>query len=598
MYYHIRLHISDDDQGGVISSTLFLVFIDDIADDMIPRISRALHADDLALWTAEVSLSSAGARMQRALDKLDTYTKKWGVELNKTKTVYTVFSLSPQQEKVTLQFQGRILGNDVTPRYLGLKLDRRLTWKPHIEQAQAKATRRISIMKKLAGTTWGASPKILKTIYTGAIRPVIEYGNTSWATAAHTNTQQLSKVQNTSLRLITGALKTTPIRAMETTADLRPLESRREEKVFIHSEKIRRLHDHKLNSKIGELTKNRLKRPSFNHLAREIRTKHEGLLPHTADSIEPLSAFHFSSLPPSVDISLVVPGILEGKTQPPCVMKTLTMTMIQERFDSRLWAQIYTDGSADQATRNGGAGVLIRLPNSEPISLSYATGMRSTNFRAEAVALLHGARAVLALDPVPDRVVFLSDSRSILELLGNPQRGDTTVNEARTILSTLATRSQVCLQWIPAHCGLEGNERADTLAKQGSKKEQFEHRISYSEAKAIIKSTYNKAWNEQRRLPDNISSLNRLGQSIIFRLRTGHCRLRAHLYRINISDTPDCQCGTAQQTPEHILQECPLLTQQRNHIWPLPESIETKLYGSGEDLKRTVQFASSADLSI
>ena len=42
-----------------------------------------------------------------------------------------------------------------TPTFLRLTLDTRLTWKPHLEAVEAKATRKLSIMKKLAGTTWG-----------------------------------------------------------------------------------------------------------------------------------------------------------------------------------------------------------------------------------------------------------------------------------------------------------------------------------------------------------------------------------------------------------------------------------------------------------
>ena len=38
-------------QGGVISPTLFIIFIDDICDQLSSHIPRALHADDLALWT-------------------------------------------------------------------------------------------------------------------------------------------------------------------------------------------------------------------------------------------------------------------------------------------------------------------------------------------------------------------------------------------------------------------------------------------------------------------------------------------------------------------------------------------------------------------
>ena len=40
------------------------------------------------------------------------------------------------------------------------------------------------------------------------------------------------------------------------------------------------------------------------------------------------------------------------------------------------------------------------------------------------------------------------------------------------------------LQWIPAHCGLVGNQEADRLGKSGSKQEQPSLEISYGEAKA------------------------------------------------------------------------------------------------------------------
>ena len=59
-------------------------------------------------------------------------------------------------------------------------------------------------MKKLAGTKWGASSTILRQVYTGNVRPVLEYGSAAWATAAHTNTNRLAKVQNKSMHLITG----------------------------------------------------------------------------------------------------------------------------------------------------------------------------------------------------------------------------------------------------------------------------------------------------------------------------------------------------------------------------------------------------------
>ena len=47
---------------------------------------------------------------------------------------------------------------------------------------------------------------------------------------------------------------------------------------------------------------------------------------------------------------------------------------------------------------------------------------------------------------------------------------------------------------------------------------------------------------------DPIWRLERAQQTTIFRLRTGHCGLSAHLKRIGISDTSLCECGQADQT--------------------------------------------------
>ena len=124
-------------------------------------------------------------------------------------------SLSPNKETVNLKINQEQIPQQETPTYLGVKLDRRLTWAPQIAKMEGNAIKKMSVMKKLSGTKWGANSKILRQVYTGVVRPQLEYGATSWGTAAKTNTSKLSKVQNASLRIITGAMKTTPINEME-----------------------------------------------------------------------------------------------------------------------------------------------------------------------------------------------------------------------------------------------------------------------------------------------------------------------------------------------------------------------------------------------
>nr|KAG5704148.1 hypothetical protein BaRGS_009678 [Batillaria attramentaria] len=154
-------------QGGVLSPTLFLVFINDIVKDLPRKVQGAIYADDLVLWCSEEYLTTANHRLQLALDVLESWTKQWLVKINPTKTTYTVFSLSPKDQKAKLRINGEYLQADDNPTYLGVTFDKRLTWKQQTEKAATRAKLRLNIMKKLAGTTWGADMTTLKRLYTG-----------------------------------------------------------------------------------------------------------------------------------------------------------------------------------------------------------------------------------------------------------------------------------------------------------------------------------------------------------------------------------------------------------------------------------------------
>ncbi|KAK7109255.1 hypothetical protein V1264_013328 [Littorina saxatilis] len=92
--------------------------------------------------------------------------------------------------------------------------------------------------------------------------------------------------------------------------------------------------------------------------------------------------------------------------------------------------------------------------------------------------------------------------------------------------------------------------------------------------------------------------LQRQQKTTIFRLRTGHCRLRAHLYRLGVSHTPDCSCETGPQTPEHILQSCPLYQDARTQHWPHGATLAEKLWGTKQDLDTTTNFITHIRLEI
>ena len=168
-------------QGGVVSPTLFLVYINDITTTVPRHVSNTLHADDFAVWCAEEHTTTAVHRIQNTINEVCSWTESWALQFNTTKTISTLFTLSTAKEKVSLRLNNQPVPPVETPTFLGVTLDTRLTWKPHLEAVEA---RKLAIMKKLAGTTWGANSDILKQVYSGAVRPVVEYASTTWDTAS------------------------------------------------------------------------------------------------------------------------------------------------------------------------------------------------------------------------------------------------------------------------------------------------------------------------------------------------------------------------------------------------------------------------------
>ena len=198
-------------------------------------------------------------------------------------------------------------------------------------------------------------------------------------------------------------------------------------------------------------------------------------------------------------------------------------------------------------------------------------------------------------------IAIFTDSLSTLQAL-NSADPDQMIQGLHTSLVKLTAQFTVSLQWVPVHVGLTGNEKADRLAKIGSQAPQTQNPVTYREAKTLLHSGYNGDWKKynggyQANL-DPIWRLERAQQTTIFHLRTRHCGLSAHLKRIGISDTSLCECGQADQTPDHILQSCAKYAERRQLTWPQGADLVTKLWGLAEDLYRKAGFVASTGLKI
>lgn len=81
-------------------------------------------------------------------------------------------------------FDGKKLTHNFEPVYLGVKLDRSLTYGKHIDKLRLKEATR-NLLRKLAGTSWGAFTTCLRATALALVYTCAEYCSSSWLNSAH-----------------------------------------------------------------------------------------------------------------------------------------------------------------------------------------------------------------------------------------------------------------------------------------------------------------------------------------------------------------------------------------------------------------------------
>ena len=83
--------------------------------------------------------------------------------------------------------------------------------------------KRLTVLKRLTGTLWGCDRSTLNITYKTFIPPLITYCCEPPRTASDEVLKKLEFLQNQSLRLVTGAVKSTAIDAMLLLTNSKPL---------------------------------------------------------------------------------------------------------------------------------------------------------------------------------------------------------------------------------------------------------------------------------------------------------------------------------------------------------------------------------------
>ena len=169
------------------------------------------------LWRKKYALTKCGnyaplpfKTSRYATATLSSYSQKWKLKLSRpiTKTVTVVFHLHNEEatRQLKIAAESRILPFSAEPTYLGVKLNGSLKYRRHLESLRKKLTTRVGLLRRLAGTSWGAGARTLRITTLGLIHSAAEkaYCAPVWNRSAHT--RLFDKPINDALRRVTGCL--------------------------------------------------------------------------------------------------------------------------------------------------------------------------------------------------------------------------------------------------------------------------------------------------------------------------------------------------------------------------------------------------------
>ena len=142
----------------VLAPLLFNIYTYDLPSTIS---QKYVYADDLALMHTSKDWKTLEGTLRQDMTTLSAYLQTWRLKLSHTKTVTTAFHLNNREAKRELKIfnNGKLLPYCPTPTYLGVKLDRSLTFHHHLEALRKTLSTRVTLLRRLAGSGWGAGAK-------------------------------------------------------------------------------------------------------------------------------------------------------------------------------------------------------------------------------------------------------------------------------------------------------------------------------------------------------------------------------------------------------------------------------------------------------
>jgi ribonuclease HI len=590
-------------QGAVLSPLLFLFYINGLSAVIPEDIEHAMFADDASIWAAHEDLNVLEDKLQRALDKINEWSTKKKMTINFDKCEATFFSNDSHEAKwrPDIKLRGaevKDIKYEASPKFLGVYLDRTLSFTEHVLKVVEKVGKRNRILSSLSTKIWGWKKKKLAQVYHTMQKSVLDYAAPGWQPyLSETQMNKLEVAQNSALRIISGQYKSTPVEALRLETGVQSYRTTSKQLTAKAYEKALRLPaDHPRAKILAESNHppHRTKKSSWRKEAQQIIAQLPICALPRKDINTPLKKpWSVDSAKPNWRVITSVdendPGVTNlfnnhmGNTywnitvpQPTADNNPKSEQAIRSIDNFGVDTIVYTDGSCKGGTEEGGSAAVITTGSARhPVVIAtiQKKGAKYTcSFEEEKQAMILALNWIVK-ENNPNHTVICSDSQSLLKNI------DSGAADLKNIFELFALiKGSITLQWVPSHVNVPGNELADQAAKAATLlTSDEEHPITYTTAKALIERMVGDPKPKHNLVKETYKFISlkrdeglkcRKDAALIAQLRTGHCRhLATYRHRIDDTKSPICSnCDEEDETVIHWL-KCPATILKRIGIF-------------------------------
>ena len=188
-------------QGSTLGPLLFLLYVNDMkASSGLLRFNQ--FADDTTTTYTGKDLDIVKETVENETKKVLTWLAANKLIINIKKTHTMLFTNKRGNNTLHITIQNIELEQKDSCKFLGIIIDKNLSWKSHIEYITNKISKNIALLGRLKHTF----PKsILKSLYYSLVLPYLNYGNIIWASADKTCLNGMVILQKKAIRIISKA---------------------------------------------------------------------------------------------------------------------------------------------------------------------------------------------------------------------------------------------------------------------------------------------------------------------------------------------------------------------------------------------------------